>query len=180
MVNWLGARNAGRLALIIALVSIASSAVIGVLCIPFVGKGLHTAVATVPGVDTSAMRWESLVRIVLALSGVEAVANMTGLMKQPVAKTAKKTIWPVLAEVVVLNIIFSLALNAIQSPVHETRSPDVVAREAVVEGTRVRVEEEATPSAHKTPDYVHYELNNKVDPDDVPESVQDYRDTAAK
>src|SRR5205085_11554206 len=108
LINWLGARSAGRLALIIAVGAIASSAVIGVLCVPFIGKGLHTAVATVPGVDSAASRWESLVRIVLALSGVEAVANMTGLMKQPVAKTAKKTIWPVLAEVVILNIVFSL------------------------------------------------------------------------
>src|SRR5436190_1599020 len=176
MVNWLGARNAGRLALIIALVSIASSAVIGVLCIPFVGKGLHTAVATVPGVDTSAMRWESLVRIVLALSAVEAVANMTGLMKQPVARTAKKTISPVLAEVVILNIVFALALNALHSPVHDTRVPDVVTRYS----DTGYVEAEATPSPPRTPDYVHYELHNKVDPDNVPEPVQQYRDTAVK
>lgn len=173
-VNWLGARNAGRLALLIALISIAASAIIGVLCVPFIGKGLHTAVATVPGVDKPAMQWESLVRIVLALSGVEAVANMTGLMKQPVAKTAKKTIWPVLAEVVILNIVFSLALNAIQSPVHAARVPDLVTAAAGA------AQVEATPSPPRTPDYVHYELHNKVDPDNVPEPVQEYRDTAVK
>src|SRR5215510_13461836 len=66
VVNWLGARNAGRLALVIAVVAIGSSALIGLLCVPFIGKGLQSAVATVPGVDTAAARWESLVRIVLA------------------------------------------------------------------------------------------------------------------
>src|SRR5882724_898271 len=72
VVNWLGARSAGRLALIIAVAAIVSSAVIGVLCVPFLRQGLHTAVATVPGVESPWARWESLVRIVLALSGVEA------------------------------------------------------------------------------------------------------------
>ncbi len=177
IINWLGARSAGRFALIIALAAIASSAVIGVLCVPFIGKGLQTAVATVPGVEAPWARWESLVRIVLALSGVEAVANMTGLMRQPVAKTAKKTIWPVLAEVVILNIVFALALNALQNPVHESRSPDLVPQ-VQADGAKMDVEAVHTPP--RTPDYVHYEILNKVEPDKVPEEVQEYRDTAVK
>src|SRR5207237_5922469 len=39
--------------------------------------------------------WVAFVSIVLALSGVEAIANLTGVMKKPVYKTAKKSIWVV-------------------------------------------------------------------------------------
>ena len=51
--------------------------------------------------------------IILAISGVEAVANMTGIMVHPVASTARKSIWPVLAEIVVLNVILTLARLAL-------------------------------------------------------------------
>jgi amino acid transporter len=177
-VNWLGARSAGRLAMVIAVVSIAASAVIGLLCIPYLGEGLRASVSTVPGVETPVQRWESLVRIVLALSGVEAVANMTGMMRQPVSKTAKRTIWPVLVEVIVLNLVFAVALNAILKPAHGTRTPDAVmvqAGEAAAGGPTVM-----TPSDPAAPDYVHYEVNNGLESDNVPREVQEYRDTAVK
>lgn len=150
-VNWLGARSAGRLAMVIAVVSILSSAVIAVLCIPYLRQGLENATLTVEGVSKPWERWESLVRIVLALSGVEAVANMTGMMKQPVARTSKRTIWPVLLEVIILNIIFAIALNAIGV----TASPGV-------------------------PDHVHYEVREGLSSDAVPGEVKQYRDTAVK
>ncbi len=112
-INWLGARAAGRFALVIAVAAIIASAVIGVLCLPMLPEGLRTATTHTEGVDSPWKMWESLVRIVLALSGVEAVASMTGLMKTPVEKTTKRTIWPVLIEVVVLNAVFCVALNAL-------------------------------------------------------------------
>lgn len=150
VVNWLGARSAGRLALLIAITAIVTSAAVAVLCIPMLDDGLRTArghaFQASPG-----QRWESLVRIVLALSGVEAVANMTGLMKQPVARTARRTIWPVLAEVVLLNLIFGIAINAL--PALADRS---------------------------IPDYQTYELSQKLGSDQVPADVKAYRDTAMK
>jgi amino acid transporter len=150
-VNWLGAQSAGRLALVIAVVAVGSSAVIGLLCLPLIGEGLRKAAVSVDGVTSPWDRWESLVRIVLALSGVEAVANMTGLMKQPVGGTARRTIWPVLAEVLILNLIFALALNAILDP-----------------------------SSGSTPDYIQYEVQQGLDSGQVPEAVRVYRDTAVK
>ncbi len=161
IINWFGARNAGRFALIIAVAAIVMSAVIGMMCLPLAAKGVTTATTSVPGVTSVWERWESLVRIVLALSGVEAVANMTGLMRRPVKKTAKRTIWPVLLEVVALNVIFCLALNALP----QLRD-------------------------HTTPDYVTFELGVNHDgpdgqgvkykPEDVREDVKEYRDTAVK
>jgi len=57
--------------------------------------------------------WEAFVAIVLALSGVEAVANLTGVMVKPVYRTASKSIWVVAAEVAVFNLILAIAMIAI-------------------------------------------------------------------
>jgi amino acid transporter len=65
--------------------------------------------------------WRLFAAMVLALSGVEAVANLTGIMVDPVGKTARKTIWPVAIEVVTLNLVFALAMNALPMPVEELR-----------------------------------------------------------
>lgn len=128
VINWLGAKAAGRFALLIAIVAIVMSALIGAMCIPLLPEGLKAAKPVVDGVKSPLQMWESLVRIVLALSGVEAVASMTGLMKQPVDRTAKRTLWPVLIEVVLLNLIFCIAINALPGRM-ETATPDYVAYE---------------------------------------------------
>jgi len=106
-VNWLGARSAGRLALIIAVASLSLSLLVALACLPFAGEGARNL--TVP-TGSPGHHWVAFVHIVLALSGVEAVANMTGLMKEPVPRTARRTIWPVLAEVALLNLLFGLAV----------------------------------------------------------------------
>ncbi|MBS0188777.1 MAG: universal stress protein [Planctomycetes bacterium] len=151
VVNWLGARNAGRMALVIAVVSIALSAVIALLCLPWLRSGISRVSLHGGGQTSPWQMWESLVRIVLALSGLEAVANMTGLMKAPVAKTAKRTIWPVLCEVVLLNLIFGIALSAMP-------------------GLKDQVE----------PDWVRYEIRERMAPENVPQEVKEYRDTAMR
>jgi amino acid transporter/nucleotide-binding universal stress UspA family protein len=111
LVNWFGAKNAGRFALWIAVAAIGSSAVIAVMVLPFVPRGLNEIDWGPPA--SLLTRWEHFTSVILALSGVEAVANMTGIMKEPVDSTSKKTIWPVLAEVVSLNLVFSIALLGI-------------------------------------------------------------------
>jgi amino acid transporter len=57
--------------------------------------------------------WVAFVSIVLALSGVEAIANLTGVMVKPVAHTARKAIWVVTAEVAVFNLLLAVAMVAI-------------------------------------------------------------------
>lgn len=57
--------------------------------------------------------WVAFVSIVLALSGVEAIANLTGVMKKPVSKTANRAIWVVAGEVAVFNILLALVMLAI-------------------------------------------------------------------
>lgn len=110
-VNWLGAKSAGQFALIIAFAALAVSGVMALLCLPYLPEGLSKVHFDVGRSAWS--HWTDFTQIVLALAGVEAVANMTGLMKKPVAREAKRTIWPVLIEVVGLNLLFGVAMTAI-------------------------------------------------------------------
>lgn len=59
--------------------------------------------------------WLEFVSIVLALSGVEAIANLTGVMKKPVAHTARKAIWIVTLEVAVFNVLLAIAMIALHT-----------------------------------------------------------------
>lgn len=115
IVNWLGARAAGRFALGIALAAVGLSALIALMAIPFIPEGIRSI--ELDRVTPLRVQWVNFTGIVLALSGVEAVANLTGLMREPVAKTAQKTIWPVLAEVAILNVVFVIVLVGIKAMV---------------------------------------------------------------
>jgi amino acid transporter/nucleotide-binding universal stress UspA family protein len=59
--------------------------------------------------------WQAFVFVVLALSGVETIANFTGVLKKPVYKTARKAIWVVAVEVAVFNLVLALAMVALAS-----------------------------------------------------------------
>ena len=127
-INWLGAKSAGRFALVIAFAALAVSALMAVLALPFFVRGIETIsidyFTQTPAFDA----WVSFTKICLALAGVEAVANMTGLMREPVGKTAKRTLWPVTLEVVILNLVFGLALAGLSFsvanvPLAETDRP---------------------------------------------------------
>jgi amino acid transporter len=71
--------------------------------------------------------WEAFVSIVLALSGVEAIANLTGVMKKPVAGTAKKSIWIVAAEVAIFNVLLAIVMCALQTLPRDAHKEDMLA-----------------------------------------------------
>ena len=54
--------------------------------------------------------WRHFVAIVLALSGVEAIGNLTGVMKKPVPVTAARAIWVVVLEVAAFNAILAIVM----------------------------------------------------------------------
>ena len=76
--------------------------------------------------------WEAFVSIVLALSGVEAIANLTGVMKRPVYGTAKKSIWVVAGEVAIFNLVLAAAMCAITPMGREAHTEDMLAYMAKV------------------------------------------------
>ncbi|QYK48720.1 MAG: amino acid permease [Phycisphaeraceae bacterium] len=111
LVNWLGARSAGTFALVIAFAALGVSGLMAVMSVPYLPDGLSRV-----SIDLSRSTWShwtAFTQIVLALAGVEAVANMTGLMRRPVERTAKRTIIPVLLEVVLLNVLFAIVATSI-------------------------------------------------------------------
>jgi amino acid transporter/nucleotide-binding universal stress UspA family protein len=115
IVNYIGPRHAGALALVIALATLLLTIILACFAIPHLPTGWH---AIQRPTETISHRWVTLVSVVLALSGVEVIANMTGIMVQPVEKTAKKSIWPVLAEVVIFNILLGIAMLALPAMLH--------------------------------------------------------------
>lgn len=126
--NFVGPRRAGTFALAVAVASVAFTAILGAFTLPHVGDGLRAV--HLPEVGP-VQQWTRFVAVVLALSGIEAVANMTGIMIPPVRKTAKLAIWPVVGEVVLLNLILVVALCSVHVvPRHGNLSEKAAARAA--------------------------------------------------
>ena len=112
LINYIGPKRAGTFALVVAMATLVLSLIIVIFAIPHLPAGFH---AIQRPVGTPVAKWSTLVNVVLALSGVEAIANMTGIMVLPVSRTSKKSIWPVLLEVVIFNVIFGIAMLALPS-----------------------------------------------------------------
>ncbi len=112
--NWFGPRGMGRAALVVAALTVLFTLIIAAFAIPH----LHHMRVELPvrerysGAAWSEA-WVGFTEIVLALSGIEAIANMTGIMVAPVRQTSRRSILPVLCEVVVLNIVLAAAMNAL-------------------------------------------------------------------
>jgi nucleotide-binding universal stress UspA family protein len=121
--NYFGPTKTGTLAMVVALGTVALTLVVGVACVPHLGEGFrHVRSPFEKGVWNS---WVGFTEIVLALSGVEAIANMTGIMVPPVEKTARKAIVPVLVEIVILNLVLAAGMNALPDSVLGSPTPGV-------------------------------------------------------
>lgn len=118
VVNYIGPRKAGTFALIVAMATLALTLMLTItVLVPhdtltYVARGWSHVQRPTGSVGHM---WHNLVAVVLALSGVEAIANMTGIMVEPVGRTSKKSIWPVLTEVVIFNLILAVAMNALDA-----------------------------------------------------------------
>ena len=108
IINWFGPSKSGDIATVIGVLASASVLILFFFTVPSIS---HVEL-TMPKGNWFA-NWATFVGIVLALSGVEAIANMTGIMEEPVEKTSKKAVWPVLIEVSLVTFLLGLAMNAI-------------------------------------------------------------------
>jgi amino acid transporter/nucleotide-binding universal stress UspA family protein len=108
--NLLGPKHSAAFALFAAAGMIIITLIIVIFAVPKVDWA-HVHLGTIHHPPLG--MWEAFVSIVLALSGVEAIANLTGVMKKPVYKTAKKAIWVVALEVAVFNCILAAVMCAI-------------------------------------------------------------------
>jgi nucleotide-binding universal stress UspA family protein len=86
------------------------------------GAGHLTTAYLLPSTEPLSARWIQFTKAILALSGVEAIANLTGVMKlnpdatfdhPNVSRTARKAIWSVAIEVVVGTTLIGWAMLSI-------------------------------------------------------------------
>jgi amino acid transporter len=113
--NFLGPKHTGGFAIAAAVGMVAITLLITFGAVPQVGyKALPHTIGVVR--ESSSELWVQFVSIVLALSGVEAIANLTGVMKRPVPVTARKAIWIVASEVAIFNILLGLCMVWLARP----------------------------------------------------------------
>jgi len=108
-INWFGPKHSGGLALIISSLTLATLATI-----IFSSAGTAIQQATIIRPEGGLFHnWGIFVGFILSLSGIEAISNMTGLMKNP-ARDSRRAILSVLAKVIIANLFLGLAMHAIQ------------------------------------------------------------------
>lgn len=117
VLNYFGPKHTGSVAATLAVPMVACV----ILIVLFAAPDLTTGYLKPPRSGLSG-NWVAFVGVILALSGVEAIANLTGVMKldsdasyeQPrVAETARRAIWPVALEVVVGTSVLGWAMLSI-------------------------------------------------------------------
>ena len=108
LINVIGPSRSGDLATVIAIATVVLLVGLSVVVLPHI-KEIQISLPQ----GSFISNWTKFVGIVLALSGVEAIANVTGIMVEPVERTAKKAIFPVLLEVTVISLILGAAMNGI-------------------------------------------------------------------
>jgi len=109
-INWFGPKHSGGLALVITAVTVLTLLIIVVASAP-------TALSS-PRIDQPQggffHNWGIFTGFVLSLSGIEAISNMTGLMKDP-TRDSRRAILSVLTKVLIVNGFLGMAMLAVQN-----------------------------------------------------------------
>jgi amino acid transporter len=108
VLNWYGPKHSGAAAIFISVATLATLLVIIIASLPITIATTHIE----PPTGTFFANWEVFVGIILSISGIEAISNMTGLMKDP-ARDSRRAILSVLTKVVLATVFLGLAVNAI-------------------------------------------------------------------
>lgn len=119
LLNYLGPKHTGNLALAIALPTFIVVSILGVLSLLHMDIAVEKVQHLHGGFEKN---WGFFVSIIVALSGIEAIANSTGVMqldpgstpaKPSVAKTSTPAIIIVMLEVWFFTTLFGLAMSAL-------------------------------------------------------------------
>ena len=119
LLNLLGPKHTGGLAFLISVPTFIVVVALGLFCLPHMGQAIGHLQPLHGGFWSN---WAGFVGIVLALSGVEAIANATGVMKldpgstdarPSVSKTSTPAILWVMIEVCVFTALLGLAMHAL-------------------------------------------------------------------
>lgn len=132
-INYFGPKHSGNFAIALALPTVLAVIAIIALSAP------HLTFVNLERPHTSFEKnWVAFVSVILALSGAESIANLTGVMKldknatpdrPSVASTSKKAIWPVAIEVVLGTALLGWAMLSMphsMTPELENRHEDMM------------------------------------------------------
>ena len=117
--NFFGPKHTGGLAVLISVPTAIVVVLLGIFALPHLGEAAKHLQPIHGGFFHN---WNAFVGIVLALSGVEAIANSTGVMKlnpgstlenPNVSKTANKALLVVMIEVCLFTALLGFAMNAL-------------------------------------------------------------------
>jgi amino acid transporter len=118
--NYFGPKHTGGLAVLVSVPTVIAVVILGIFTIPHIGAALHNLQPLTGGFLKN---WNGFVGIVLALSGVEAIANATSVMKlnpgstddhPVVTKTSTPAIAAVMIEVCLFTALLGLGMLALQ------------------------------------------------------------------
>jgi len=123
-INWFGPKHSGSLAVALALPTVIVVVALIAISIPYL-----TTHSLEPRHESLSMLWVQFVGVILALSGVEAIANLTGVMKldpgstperPSVARESLKAITPVAIEVVCATAVLGWAMLSLPAVLERT------------------------------------------------------------
>ena len=118
-INFLGPKESGGVAIWISIPTMAVVLTLGLFAIPHLGEAARMIQPPHGGLLKN---WENLVVIMLALSGIEAIANSTGVMKldphsslkyPSVDFTSKPAIYLIMMEVCIMTTLLGFAMVAL-------------------------------------------------------------------
>lgn len=119
LLNFLGPRRTGNLAFFVAFPTVIMVVLLGILSFFHLGEAIH---GVQPLHGTLLDNWDKFVGVIVALSGIEAIANTTGVMKlnpgssaanPVVTRTSTPAILMVMLEVCFFTTLFALAAAAL-------------------------------------------------------------------
>jgi amino acid transporter len=119
LLNIFGPRHTGGLAFLVSVPTAVVVLLLGIFCLPHLGQAVRHVQPLTGGFFKN---WKGFVGVVLALSGVEAIANSTGVMKlnpgtsdanPNVSKTSTPAILWVMLEVCIFTALLSLGMDAL-------------------------------------------------------------------
>ena len=119
LLNLLGPKQTGGLAFLISIPTVIVVVLLGLVSLPHLGQAIGNLEAFHGGFERN---WVGFVGIVLALSGVEAIANATGVMKldpgsteehPSVVRTSTPALLMVMIEVCLFTALLGLAMHAL-------------------------------------------------------------------
>jgi amino acid transporter len=121
ILNWFGPRHSGGFAIFISTFTVITILVIIIFSAPasVSQANLHSFSGGIIN------NWGIFVGIILSISGIEAISNMTGLMKDP-RRDSRKAILSVLTKVAIATIFLALAMHSIPGINGKEHTEDMV------------------------------------------------------